>query len=103
MAERISVQTKDNGKTVEIRIVGEFLFDLHAPFREAYRSVEDNGVRFVINLAATTYLDSSALAMILLLLKHVNNDASRVILRNASPAIRKILSVAQFNQLATVE
>ncbi len=46
-----------------------------------------------------TYLDSSALGMLLLLRDHAGGDAAEVRIVNCNPDVRKILTISNFEQL----
>ncbi|MEL6184454.1 MAG: STAS domain-containing protein, partial [Myxococcota bacterium] len=59
----IHTDRKDN--EVTIAISGRFDFNAHREFREAVKAVSD-GARCVVDLEKATYLDSSALGMLLL-------------------------------------
>ena len=48
-------------------------------------------------------MDSSALGMLLQLKEHAGGAKSAVHIRNAKPAIKDILSVANFHQLMTID
>lgn len=58
--------------------------------------------RYVVNLQGTTYMDSSALGMLLLLRDHAGGDEADIRLLNCSPDVRKILSVSNFEQLFVI-
>jgi len=90
-------------KTTTIQIDGQFDFSLHQPFREVYRDVDLAGMIFRLDLRRTTYMDSSALGMILLLKEHADKLGGRVILVAPSPAVDKILTIANFHKLLPVE
>ena len=47
----------------------------------------------------TTYLDSSALGMLLLLRDHAGGDQAEVEIVNCSPDVKKILTISNFDQL----
>jgi anti-anti-sigma factor len=53
----------------------------------------------VVDLKEATYLDSSALGMLLLLRDHVGGDESRVSMVNTSSDVRKILAISNFDKL----
>ena len=60
------------------------------------------GSRFealVVDLKDTTYLDSSALGMLLLLRDHAGGDESDVLVVHASSDVRKILAISNFEKL----
>lgn len=92
-----------DGKTVTIKIEGNFDFKLHREFRDTYNHERDNGVKFVIDLSKTTYMDSSALGMLLLLREHVGGDSNRVTIINQNPDIKKIFEISNFHQLFEVK
>ncbi len=52
-----------------------------------------------MDLQETTYLDSSALGMLLLLRDHAGGDKANIEIRNCSPDVKKILSISNFEQL----
>ncbi len=55
--------------------------------------------RYVVDLKDTTYLDSSALGMLLLLRDHAGGDSAQIRLLNCNPDVRKILAISNFEQL----
>lgn len=48
-------------------------------------------------------MDSSALGMILLLKDHAEKYSGKVIIRKPNEAVNKILEIAQFHRLLTIE
>ncbi|MFP4147247.1 MAG: STAS domain-containing protein [Halorhodospira sp.] len=98
----IRTEREDEGQTLVMYIQGFFDFSLHKDFRQAYKGVE--GVRrYVIDLRETEYMDSSALGMLLLLREFAGDLGGEVILRNCSREVRKILEIANFQRLFTIE
>ena len=53
----------------------------------------------MVDLKGATYLDSSALGMLLLLRDHAGGDHARISLVNCNPDVRKTLSISNFEQL----
>lgn len=98
----ISSRHMDHDDKVVIDIKGRFDFSMQKEFREAYRH-QDPQLTYVVNLALTEYMDSSALGMLLLLRQHAGENSGRVILRGATSAVRKILDIANFNKLFVIE
>lgn len=92
----------NNGKTVILEVQGRFDFNMHREFRSAYENV-DRETQFVVDLSAAEYMDSSALGMLLLLRDYVGGDKSHVVIRNCNAEIRKVLTIANFHQLFTLE
>ena len=93
----ISVTESEGGAVVTLTITGQFIFDMHHEFRSTYRD-RPAAVSYILDLAKTDYMDSSALGMLLLLREHVGSDKDRVTIKNASPQIRKLLEVARFDR-----
>ena len=63
----------------------------------------DSNNTFVVDMSQTTYLDSSALGMLLLFKEHAGDRASDITIRGSTPNVKKILDVSQFDKLFTIE
>lgn len=88
-----------DGKTLTITIDGRFDFSAHQGFRDAYEKISPVPEEILVNMAATNYLDSSALGMLLLLRDYAGGDSSNITLKNCNDDIRKILTISNFEQL----
>ncbi|WP_437884244.1 STAS domain-containing protein [Pseudomonas sp. LRF_L74] len=95
----ISALPSSDGQELTILVQGRFDFSAHQEFRDAYEHVSSAPQRYVVDLKGATYLDSSALGMLLLLRDHAGGDQARVRLVNCNPDVRKILSISNFEQL----
>ncbi|HGM5581225.1 TPA: STAS domain-containing protein [Pseudomonas putida] len=84
-------------KQLTIKVKGRFDFGKHQEFRSAYERYSADHV--VVDLKDATYLDSSALGMLLMLRDHAGGDDSRICLTNTSPDVRKILAISNFTKL----
>ncbi len=78
---------------------GRFDFSAHRDFRETYESLDAQPKEFTVDMRDATYLDSSALGMLLLLRDHAGGDAAEVRIVNCNPDVRKILTISNFEQL----
>jgi anti-anti-sigma factor len=87
------------GDQVTIAVVGNFDFELYDEFRASYAETAGIGVTYLVDLADTEHLDSSALGMLLLLREHAGGDGSDIQIINASCDVRRILDVANFGKL----
>ncbi len=88
-------------KTLRITISGNFNFDVHTEFREAYRNISvDGATNVLVDLKNTDYMDSSALGMLLLLDEHF--PSSKTQLLNCSDYIKQVLEVSNFDQKFTI-
>ncbi|WP_300626812.1 STAS domain-containing protein [Pseudomonas sp.] len=88
-----------DGKKLTIAIKGRFDFGSHQAFREAYERFYEVPQAYVVDLKETTYMDSSALGMLLLLRDHAGGDESDVGVINSNPDVRKILAISNFDKL----
>jgi len=84
---------------VTISIKGRFDFNTHQEFREAYEEAPGDPTAYIIDMRDATYMDSSALGMLLLLRDHAGGDDSRVEIVNCNADLKKILTVSNFGQL----
>ncbi|TWI53920.1 anti-anti-sigma factor [Pseudomonas duriflava] len=91
-----------DGKELTLRIEGRFDFSTHQAFRRAYEETVSTPERYIVDLAQTTYVDSAALGMLLLLRDHAGGDQANVRLINCGAALREIFEFAQFNVLFTL-
>nr|WP_082306443.1 STAS domain-containing protein [Mizugakiibacter sediminis] len=82
-----------------IRVQERFDFSVHKQFRDAYLKLPAPARSYVIDLAGTEEMDSSALGMLLLLREHAGGDRAEIRVVNASPAVRNILRIAGFGEL----
>lgn len=88
-----------DGQELTILIEGRFDFGAHQEFRNAYERINFTPKRYVVDLQGTTYIDSSALGMLLLLRDHAGGESAQIRLIHCSPDVRKILSISNFEQL----
>lgn len=99
----ITSQPSEDGRELVIYIQGRFDFSTHQAFRDAYQTVNVTPRRYVVDLKDATYLDSSALGMLLLLRDHAGGDDADIRLVNCNADVRKILSISNFEQLFRIE
>ncbi len=99
----VTAKTSDDKKTVDICVAEQFDYSAHQSFREAYRFTDQPGTLFRVDLSKATYMDSSALGMILLLKEHADSLSGKVVLAQPNSAVHKILSIAKFDQFVTIE
>ncbi len=102
----VSSTVSDDGKaiTISISISGRFDFAVQNEFRDSYYSTgPDDGVRFVIDMANASYMDSSALGMLLMMREHLGGNNASITLSNCMAEIRNILTVANFQSLFKVD
>ena len=93
-----SVTVESDGSVFQIAIKGRFDFNLLQSFRDAYADQQGNNGQFVIDLAQTEYIDSSALGMLLNMKNHLGADERQIEIRNCQPNLRKIFTIDHFDK-----
>jgi anti-anti-sigma factor len=93
----VITEVSEDGQRLTISIRGRFDFAKHQEFRKSYEDRKLSAV--VVDLKDATYLDSSALGMLLLLRDHAGGDAADVRVVNSSTDVRKILAISNFDKL----
>jgi anti-anti-sigma factor len=91
------------GEELTISIEGRFDFSAHQEFRDSYERQDIDPSSYIVDLNRTTYLDSSALGMLLLLRDHAGGDNAEVKIVNCNRDVKKILTISNFEQLFTIQ
>ena len=93
-----------DGKLVTIQISGQFNFSVYKEFRAAYqRSEQLEACAYIIDMAGTDYMDSSALGMLLLLRERAGSDKAEIAITHCNPEIRKIFRISNFDRLFKID
>lgn len=95
----VESEFSQDGKKLTIRVKGRFDFGKHQEFRESYERSSPHLDAIVVDLKDATYLDSSALGMLLLLRDHAGGEQSQISVINTSSDVRKILAISNFEKL----
>ncbi|KJZ45140.1 MULTISPECIES: STAS domain-containing protein [Pseudomonas] len=93
----VVTEVSQDGQKLTISVKGRFDFAKHQEFRESYEDKKLSAV--VVDLKEATYLDSSALGMLLLLRDHAGGDNSDIRVVNSSTDVKKILAISNFDKL----
>jgi len=99
----ITSTVSPDGSQVTIHIQGRFDFSSHQEFRNAYEKLSGAPAQYRVDLQGTTYLDSSALGMLLLLRDYAGGENSNIQIINCSVDVKKILLISNFEQLFQIE
>lgn len=89
-------------RRLKIRIDGRFDFSQHSAFRSAYETNSGDVDEYEIDMSETSYLDSSALGMLLLLRDHAGGADANIAISHCNDDIRKVLTVSNFEQLFSI-
>lgn len=94
-------EVSTDGKTLTIFISNRFDISTYSDFGEAYKDKVDKVSSIVIDMMDCSYMDSSALGMLLMMRERFSSDSnhSNISLINTNPNIKKILSTANFDKL----
>jgi HptB-dependent secretion and biofilm anti anti-sigma factor len=94
----ITVRKPTAGGPATLQIAGRFDFSTHQEFTRAYKQFPKGEQGFVVDLKDASYMDSSAMGMLLQLREYSNKDGG-VTLANAHHEIQDILRIANFDKL----
>ena len=99
----VSAEATPDGGELTIKVDGRFDFSSLQEFRTAYEKVEVKPQKYLIDLANSDYLDSSALGMLLALRDYAGGESSDISIINCNPDVRKILVITKLDELFKVE
>ncbi|MFT5208892.1 MAG: anti-anti-sigma factor [Flavobacterium sp.] len=97
----IWASSSKDGRELTINIEGRFDFSAHQNFRESYEKTEQDPDEYCVDMKEATYLDSSALGM-LLLRDHAGGDSASIKIVNCNNDVKKILTISNFEQLFSI-
>lgn len=98
----VTTRLDSSGGVLYISVSGRFDFGIHQQFRDATNLSHKSIKTIEVDLSQTDYLDSSALGMLLVLRDKVGDNKNAVAIKNAKPEVRKILEIANFDKLFTL-
>jgi HptB-dependent secretion and biofilm anti anti-sigma factor len=95
----MSITATNTGSTLTIKVEGRFDFSSHQEFRQAYETAPSAITAYEINMSQASYLDSSALGMLLLLRDYAGGDGANIKISGCNADVKKILTISNFGQL----
>ena len=95
--------SQNDGKAV-MKLSGRFDFNAHREYREALDRLIalPDSVAFSVDLSEVSYLDSSALGMLLLLRDKAKQAGRPVTLSGVKGSVRQVLEIANFSKMFTI-
>ena len=97
-------QTKTEGGINEIILSGRFTFSDHGTFRTMIGEMTSSAAqKHVIDLSAIEFIDSAGLGMLLLARDEGKRKNLDVVLRGPQGQVRRMLEVARFDTMFTIE
>lgn len=99
-----SVQTRltANNQGLVIDVVGRLSLDIHRQFRQSYES-SPKCERYAVNLQRCAGIDSSGLGMLLILKDFAAVSKSNLMIVNCPIRLGKLLGLARFDRLFTIQ
>lgn len=98
---KLQKNKSDDGRVVTFHIPEKFDYELHSEFRELYQD-ENKCEDVVLDMRKTEYMDSSALGMMLQLKEFSEKSNSKISVTNTNSNIMKILKIANFDKLFSI-
>ena len=100
----MQLSTTINGSTAVFKMSGRFDFNDHRLFKAAYDPLLQQAELKIIDvdLAEISYLDSSALGMLMLLRERAEAVGMTVELSNPNASVAQILDISNFAKLFTI-
>jgi anti-anti-sigma factor len=91
---------KDSGGELRAAMSGRFTFSDVGTFKDMIGHIKEaKGRRFVIDVAAVSFIDSAAMGMLLMARDAAAAEAVPLALAGAQGQVRRILDVAKFDTL----
>jgi anti-anti-sigma factor len=100
----MDIKVATAGSIGTMNMSGRFDSSVNRKFKEAYEQIlpQESITQLEVNLADVTYMDSSALGMLLMLHKRSKKEGKEVVLSRANSTISQILDIANFGKLFTI-
>lgn len=97
----MDIRQQKDGNVGALVLSGRFDFNSHRAFKDSYADfLSDAELKTLeIDLANVSYIDSSALGMLLMLRERSEIVGKKIVLRNPNDVVVQILDIANFNKL----
>ncbi len=89
----------DNGGGITLKISGKFDVRLHRDFFDAYADSAKPGFIYRVDLSRVSYIDSSALGLLISLKEYAQKHSATVSIINPSELARKTIEAAFFHEI----
>jgi HptB-dependent secretion and biofilm anti anti-sigma factor len=99
----ITSTISDDGSEVTIKVDGRFNFNCHEKFRNTYEATGNKPNGYIVDLGNTTYMDSSAMGMLLILREYAKLFNATTSIINCNRHIITRLTVANFEELFDIK
>ena len=96
----LELETTVLGEMAVVRVAGEVDLATAPKLREALVALSDDGVYVIeVDLSRATFMDSTALAVLVAALRRCQHGGGRLVLSDPSPIARKLLHTTRLSRL----
>ena len=99
----ITSEWNADNRSFIIHVKGDFTSEISAKFRQSYNNLTVLPKKYIVDFKETSYLDSTALGMILELREHAHNRQASIHVTNMNDVILEIFRVLNFHKLLRPE
>lgn len=92
-----------NSAKLIISVDGRLDYNLRKQFRDAFTNTSNDVTQFEVDLAKTTYIDSSGLGLLLILKEHADTLGGKVNINKPNPEVKELLELSNFTQLFEIK
>ncbi len=102
-AEELDIQTENIADGVILRPTGEIDLSCAAMLRARLSKVQESKpLRFIIDLAAVPYMDSSGVATLVEAMQIARRNGSKLVLSGLQVKVRSIFEIARLDMIFTI-
>ncbi len=95
----ITSHISEDGKILTLIIQDRFDISVYQSFGNAYKDNLTGIDKVVVDFTTVDYIDSSALGMLLMLRERAGAGNAQIELANCKPAVKDVLTMANFEKL----
>lgn len=101
----MTIEVQITGNIARIKMAGQFNFQVHRAFKDAYTALLDNAAvsEIEVEMSKLDYMDSSALGMLMLLNERAKAVNKSISLLNATGVVSQVLEVANFGKIFNIK
>lgn len=101
----MAIDVQISGSVARIQMSGQFNFQVHRAFKDAYAALLENAAikEIEVEMSKLDYIDSSALGMLMLLNERAKAADKSIALLNPSGVVMQVLEVANFGRIFNIK
>ncbi len=99
----ISTHVSSDNSEVTISTCASFDIHVFQEFSKAFKAVTLPGVKYIIDMAKTEFIDSSGLGMLLLMRERLGGSDTDIKILNCRPEIKRTLESVNLHRFMQIE